>query len=120
MMRTRLSLNCARNDKGASPDSAIYQERKLKPERTLTRMPDFDGYNGDIQRDVERPARNVAPAAMASAVPAGVIFGPMPNSAPPRVRIPTIHDRLGTGALCSSPPTRTTHSVTAVTPPERP
>jgi hypothetical protein len=62
------------------------------------------------------PARNVIPVARTSAVPAGVMFGPIPNSAPSRVLTPTIQLTLGSTTLCSSPPTSATHSVTIVTP----
>ena len=45
------------------------------------------------------PVRNVNPVARTSAVPAGVTFGPTPNSAPSRVLTPTIQLRLGSTTL---------------------
>ncbi len=55
----------------------------------LTRMPSFDGTTAKVIGRFRTPALNVTPAAMASATPAGEMFGPMPNSAPSRVRRPS-------------------------------
>ena len=60
--------------------------------------------------------RMVTPAATTSATPAGVTFGPMPNSTPSRVRRPTSQLRLGSTCPCSSPPASNTHSLTAARP----
>ena len=59
-----------------------YLCRRLNPESTLTRVPDFDGTTATFTGMLSAPVRNVIPVARTSAVPAGVMFGPMPNSAP--------------------------------------
>ena len=60
----------------------------LKPVSTLIRVPAFDGTTATFIGTLRLPLRNVTPAARASATPAGVMLGPMPNSAPSRVRRP--------------------------------
>ena len=45
----------------------------LKPVSTLTRVPDFDGTAAKLTGTFNVPARNVIPAAIASATPAGVM-----------------------------------------------
>ena len=59
----------------------------------------------------------VVPAANASATPAGVMFGPTPNSVPIWVRMPTIQLMLGSAMPWSSPPINTTHSFRTAAPP---
>ena len=73
--------------------------RRLKPEIRLTRVPDFDGTNAIFTGIFSTPVRNVIPVAKTSAVPAGVMFGPIPNSAPSLVRTPTSQLRLGSATL---------------------
>ena len=88
----------------------------LKPVSTLIRVPAFDGTTATFIGTLRLPLRNVTPAARASATPAGVMLGPMPNSAPSRVRRPTSQLTLGSATPWSSPPSSTTHSFTAATP----
>jgi hypothetical protein len=88
----------------------------VKPTRTLTRVPIFDGTMATFTGRLNAPARVVIPPAMASAVPAGETFGPMPNSIPVGPRTPAIQLTLGRKVLCSRPPMSTTHSVTAESP----
>jgi hypothetical protein len=88
----------------------------VKPTRTLTRVPIFDGTIATLTGRLKAPARVVTPPAIASADPAAETFGPMPNSAPFGPRMPTSQLTLGRKVLCSSPPTSTTHSVTAESP----
>src|SRR5687767_12206608 len=94
-----------------------FLPRRLNPVSTLRRTPAPDGTTATLNGMLTTPERRVTPAAIASAVPAGVMLGPMPNSAPLLVRRPTIQLRLGIAWLCSRPPRRPTHSVTAVNPP---
>jgi hypothetical protein len=48
----------------------------LNPDSRLTRTPDFDGTTARFTGTFKTPARNVTPAARASATPTGVTFGP--------------------------------------------
>src|SRR4051794_9230950 len=89
--------------------------RRLNPDSTLTRAPARDGTTATFNGMLSAPARNVMPAARTRPLPAGVRFGPIPNSAPSLVRTPTIQLRLGSATLCSRPPSSATHSVTIVT-----
>ena len=102
--------------KRAQARSIRFHRRVLKPASRLTRTPDFEGTTARFTGTFNPPARNVMPAAMARAAPTGVMLGPIPNSAPFIVRIPTSQLTLGSTTPCSSPPTSTTHSVTAVGP----
>jgi hypothetical protein len=88
----------------------------VKPTSTLTRVPIFDGTTATLTGRFRAPARVVNPAAIASADPAAETLGPTPNSAPRAPRNPTSQLTLGRKVLCSSPPTRITHSVTAESP----
>jgi len=88
----------------------------VKPTSTLKRVPIFDGTTATLTGRFSAPARVVKPAAIASAAPAAETFGPTPNSAPRAPRSPTSQLMLGRKVLCSRPPTRTTHSVTADSP----
>src|SRR4029450_2520159 len=79
----------------ANAITPVHYRRRLKPESSVTRAPTFDGTTATLTGMFIAPARNVTPAASTSAVPAGVILGPTPNSAPSRVRTPTNQLRLG-------------------------
>lgn len=100
----------------AIPAGHQRRPRKLKPVSMLTRMPFFDGTTATFTGTFSAPARKVMPPATASATPVGEMFGPKPNSAPSRVRSPTIQLRLGIATLCSSPPNSRIHSLTAANP----
>jgi hypothetical protein len=54
----------------------------------LTRGPDFDDTTAKFSGTFSAPDRTLMPAAITSPIPAGVMFGPMPNSAPELVRTP--------------------------------
>jgi hypothetical protein len=58
----------------------------VKPVRKLTRVPTFVGTTATFMGTFSAPARTVVPAESASATPAGVTFGPTPNSVPAAVR----------------------------------
>src|SRR5262245_44198411 len=98
------------------PINGVQGRRKLNPVSILTRTPDFEGTTATLIGTFRTPARNVLPAASASATPTGVIFGPTPNSVPSCVRTPTSQLRLGNTSPCSIPPKSTTASVSAATP----
>ena len=107
---------CPVADRGLSERSRHHRWRRLNPESRLTRVPTLDGTTAMFTGMLSAPVRNVMPVASTRPVPSGVTFGPRPNSAPSRVRTPTIQLRLGSTRLRSSPPTNATHSVTIVTP----
>jgi lysophospholipase L1-like esterase len=92
------------------------QRRILNPVMTLTRSPDFDDASAKFSGTFSAPERTVMPAATTRAVPTGVTFGPMPNSAPPAVRMPTSQFSEGSATPCSRPEISGTHSISAVTP----
>jgi hypothetical protein len=70
---------------------------------TLTRVPDFEGTTATLTGTLTAAVRKVMPVAITRAVPAVVMFGPTPNSAPSRVRIPTSQLKLGSAMLCPEP-----------------
>src|SRR5688572_30595036 len=93
---TRTENDCRHREHDVAPrDGPHLRPRRLNPESTLTRTPAADGTIATFTGMLTTPERNVTPAAIASAVPAGVMLGPMPNSAPLLVRSPTIQLRLG-------------------------
>ena len=73
-------------------------------------------HHRDVEGHIEGTFRQVTPPAIASATPAGVTFGPRPNSTPDPVRRPTSQLTLGMTMPCSRPPARKTHSFTAERP----
>src|SRR5688500_14761667 len=94
----------------------MTHQRIVNPVSRLTRVPRLDGTTERLKGRFSDPDRRVTPAPIASAKPAALRFGPTPNSVPFLVRSPTIQLRLGRNVPCSSPPTSTTHSLTAVGP----